>query len=347
MAGIGGSGVMTLGAGVIADLFPPEKRGLATALWSLGSLLGPLIGPVCGGFISESIGWRWVFWILTMVSGTVAAGIEIVNRETYAPVLLQRKTERLAKELGRDDLHSALVKKEEIGLRPSFRRNLRVGLRRPFLLYFKSPIVFLLSTYVAFQYGLLYLFFTSMPAVFRGIYGFSVGMSGVAYIGIGVGFGLGMLLSALTNDRMMISMARRNGGKMEPEMRLPLMILSAAASPISFVWYGWAVQTEAHWIVPIIGTVPFAFGLNGIYLTSQNYVIDSYLEYAASANATLVVTRSILGTVLPLAGPKLFESLDYGWGNTLLGFISLAFVPVPIIFTKYGKYLREKYVVNL
>jgi MFS family permease len=58
-AGIGGSGCLTLGAGVIADLFPIEKRGLATSLWSTGPLIGPVVGPVCGGFIGETIdGWR-------------------------------------------------------------------------------------------------------------------------------------------------------------------------------------------------------------------------------------------------------------------------------------------------
>ena len=58
LAGIGGSGCLTIGGGVIADLFHPEQRGIATAIYSLGPLLGPVVGPVCGGFIAERAGWR-------------------------------------------------------------------------------------------------------------------------------------------------------------------------------------------------------------------------------------------------------------------------------------------------
>ncbi|WP_217550876.1 MFS transporter, partial [Pantoea sp. GbtcB22] len=81
MAGMGGSGCLTLGGGLIADLYTVEKRGAATALWSIGPLIGPVIGPICGGFISEHISWRWVFWILLIISGPVCVGIEIFNQE--------------------------------------------------------------------------------------------------------------------------------------------------------------------------------------------------------------------------------------------------------------------------
>jgi hypothetical protein len=43
----------------------------------------------------------------------------------------------------------------------------------------------------------------------------------------------------------------------------------------------------------------------------------------------------------------MFDTLGLGWGNSLLGFVALAFVPVPIIFTKYGKTIRERWTVNL
>lgn len=343
-AGIGGSGCLTLGAGVIADLFPIEKRGLATSFWSMGPLIGPVVGPVCGGFIGETIGWRWVFWVLLIVGGVMSIGIEILNQETYASVLIRRKTERLEKELGRSDLRSAYAKE---GDKEYATATLKVGLMRPILLFCKSPIVFLLSMYMAVIYGMLYLFFTTIPTVFKHQYGFSTGVSGLAYLGIGVGFFAGLISIALTNDRTMLKMKKRNGGKLEPEMRLPMMIFYAAFCPISFFWYGWTVDKDVHWIVPILGMMPFSFGMMGIYLPIQTYVIDCYPGYAASANATLTASRSLVGALLPLAGPKLFATLGYGWGNSLLGFLSLAFVPSPIIFSRYGKTIREKYPLQL
>ncbi|CEJ60542.1 Putative Synaptic vesicle transporter SVOP [Penicillium brasilianum] len=343
-AGMGGAGCLTLGAGLIADLFPVEQRGMATALWSCGPLIGPVAGPIAGGFIGETIGWRWVFWVVMIAAGVVSFGIEILNRETYAAVLIRRKTERLSKELGRSDLRSAYEPNRE---RVSVASAMKVGLKRPILLLVKSPIVLLLSLYMAVVYGLLYLFFTTIPSVFKNQYGFSTGLSGLAYLGIGFGFVIGLVLYGVTNDRVVLKLTQRNGGKYEPEMRLPAMIVFACFLPISFFWYGWTVDQDVHWIAPIIGMMPFGVGMMGVYLPIQTYVIDSYQAYAASANASLTTIRSLVGAVLPLAGPKLFATLGLGWGNSLLGFIALAFVPVPIIFSRYGQRIREKFPVNL
>ncbi|KAJ5573519.1 MFS multidrug transporter [Penicillium hispanicum] len=343
-AGIGGSACVTLGAGVIADLFPREQRGTATSIWVMGPLIGPVVGPIAGGFLGQEVNWRWVFWVLLIASGTMQVAIELLNRETYAPVIIKWKTTQMAKELGRTDLRNAYDIGRETA---STGQILKQSFLRPIVLFCKSPIVLLLSTYVALIYGLLYLFFTTISGVFTSTYGFSVGLSGLAYIGIGVGFLVGLAVLAKTNDRIVMKLTNRNAGKFEPEMRLPTMIFFACVIPISFFWYGWTADQHVFWIVPIIGMFPFGFGMIGVYMPIQTYVIDCYPEYAASANATLTTTRSLLGALLPLAGPAMFDSLGLGWGNSLLGFLALAFVPIPIIFTQYGKAIRERWPVDL
>lgn len=344
LAGIGGSGCITLGAGVIADLFPIEQRAVATSIWGIGPLMGPVIGPIAGGFLGQAVGWRWVFWVLLITGGVMQVGIEILNRETYASVVIRWKTARLAKELGRTDLRSAY---ELDNQKTSSAEVLQQSLKRPMLLLFKSPIVFLLSMYMSLVYGLMYLFFTTIPSVFSTQYGFSTGLTGLAYLGIGLGFIGGLATVAFTNDKMVVKLTSRNGGKFEPEMRLPALIIFTCILPISFFWYGWTAEKQVHWIVPIIGMFPFGFGMLGVYLPIQTYVIDCYPTYAASANAVMTATRSLVGALLPLAGPKMFETLGLGWGNSLLGFLALAFVPIPIVFNKYGKSIREKFPVNL
>ncbi|KAL5342142.1 major facilitator superfamily domain-containing protein [Aspergillus crustosus] len=343
-AGIGGSGCITLGAGVIADLFPVEQRGKATAIWGMGPLMGPVIGPIAGGFIGQGAGWRWTFWVLLIASAVLAAGVEILNRETYPEVLIKWKTAKLRKELGREDLRSAYETGQES---VTVSKALKEGLMRPVLLFVKSPIVFLLATYMSLVYGLLYLFFTTISSVFSTQYGFSAGLTGLAFLGIGFGFIAGLAFIGLTNDKMLMRAAARNNNIFEPELRLPLMIIFACILPISFFWYGWTADKHVHWIVPIIGMFPFGVGMMGVYMPIQTYVIDCYPRYAASANASLTATRSLLGALLPLAGPKMFDTLGLGWGNSLLGFLALAFVPIPIVFTRYGKMIREKYPVNL
>ncbi|KAJ5794307.1 hypothetical protein N7457_000906 [Penicillium paradoxum] len=343
-AGIGGSGCLTLGAGVIADMFPREQRGMATSIWAMGPLIGPVMGPIAGGFIGQEIGWRWVFWILLIAGGLLSIGVEFLNEETYAVVLIKAKTEKLAKETGRTDLRSAYDEDDE----PTNVSDVLVqSFKRPMLLLFKSPIVLLLCVYMSFVYGLLYLFFTTISSVFTGQYGFSYGLSGLAYLGIGLGFILGLAIMAFTNDRMVMAATAKNGGKFEPEMRLPMMIIFACILPISFFWYGWSAEKHVFWIVPIIGMLPFGVGMMGVYMPIQTYVIDCYPKYAASANATLTATRSLVGALLPLAGPAMFDALGLGWGNSLLGFLALAFMPIPIVFIKWGKDIRLKWPVNL
>lgn len=113
----------------------------------MGPLLGPVIGPIAGGFIGQGAGWRWTFWVLLIAGGLAAAGVEVLNQETFAPVLMRWKTARLKKELGRGDLVSAYESRAGDGS-PALGRVLKAGLMRPIVLFFKSPIVFLLATYM-------------------------------------------------------------------------------------------------------------------------------------------------------------------------------------------------------
>ena len=66
LMGFAGSTPITNGSGTISDMFPVEERGKAMAVWAMGPLLGPCIGPVAGGYMIEGVGWRWVFWLIAI-----------------------------------------------------------------------------------------------------------------------------------------------------------------------------------------------------------------------------------------------------------------------------------------
>lgn len=67
LAGAFGVAVITCGSGSIADMMPPWQRGGAMAVWAVGPILGPVIGPVVGGFLVTAKGWRWVFWVISIL----------------------------------------------------------------------------------------------------------------------------------------------------------------------------------------------------------------------------------------------------------------------------------------
>jgi hypothetical protein len=78
-------------------------------------------------------------------------------------------------------------------------------------------------------------------------------------------------------------------------------------------------------------------------MPSQLYVVDVFgAQGAASALAALAVFRCCFAAFLPLAGPPMYDKLGLGWGNSILGFVAVAFIPVPVFFYKYGERLRGK-----
>lgn len=82
LAGVGGSACLTIGTGVIADLFVASQRGRAVALYSMGILFGPILGPICGGFIAQRAGWRWDMWVVLILAVLLTVGLFVFNRET-------------------------------------------------------------------------------------------------------------------------------------------------------------------------------------------------------------------------------------------------------------------------
>jgi hypothetical protein len=285
-----------------------------------------------------------VFWVLLIAATLTTAGVEMLNRETNPRVLIRRKTEALRASLNRPELISAY---DTAGGEQSKVTILRSGLLRPLKMLFRSPIVFLLALYMSVVYGLLYLLFTTITGVFQGSYGWHPEICGLAYIGVGLGFFLGLATVAKISDATVIRMTKANNGVFEPEMRLPACVIFAMFIPITFFWYGWAAEYHVHWIVPILGLMPFGFGMIGIFMPIQTYLIDSFPDFAASALAALTASRSLFGALLPLAAPSMYSKLGLGWGNSVLGFIALGLIPVPALMFKFGGKIRKNYPIQL
>lgn len=337
LSGIFGSCPITNGGGSIADMVAQEHRGTAMSIYSVGPLLGPIVGPIAGGFLASAKGWRWVFWLVTIVSGCLSVVCAIFMRETYAPVLLQRKTMRLRAETGNDLLRSRL----DIGL--SGRDYFTRGIVRPLKMIVRSPVVQICSLFTSVVYGYLYLLFTSITEVFEDYYNFSTDMVGLVYLGLGVGSLIGMAYFSGLSDRHIKSQAIKYGGGLKPEYRLHVLPVGAITMPIGFFIYGWTAQYHTHWIAPLIGMAVIGFGNLICFMCLQLYLVDAFTIYAASALAANTVFRSIAGAVLPLAGLRMYSTLGLGWGNSLLGFIAVALIPIPFLFLRYGEFLRKKF----
>ena len=121
------------------------------------------------------------------------------------------------------------------------------------------------------------------------------------------------------------------------------MVPASFFVPVGLFLYGWSAQYTIHWIVPNVGAAIFAAGIIVGFQCIQTYLIDSYTRYAASAVGAATVLRSLAGFGFPLFAPTMYSALDYGWGNSLLGFVALGLgLPAPVLLWMYGQKLREK-----
>jgi DHA2 family multidrug resistance protein len=87
LQGAGGGGLQPMAQAIMADVFPPAKRGMAFALYGLTAIVAPALGPTLGGWITDNYSWRWIFLINVPV-GVVALGLVFVIVED--PPFLRR-----------------------------------------------------------------------------------------------------------------------------------------------------------------------------------------------------------------------------------------------------------------
>lgn len=260
VAGCAGSAPLTLGGGSIADMVVQERRGTAMTIFAMGPLIGPIIGPVAGGYFSQAKGWRWIFWLLTIVGGGILISAFVFMRETYAPTILERKTKRLQRSTGNIHLRSKL----DSGL--TTQQLLARSIVRPIKMLLLSPIVLALSIFMALGYGYLYLLFTTFTMVFEEQYKFDSGTVGLTYLGLGIGSMIGLAGAGVVSDRILKK--KSGGGELKPEYRLLPMIFISPLMSMGLFLYGWSAQAKTFWLIPIIGTAVFGTGLFSTIISS-------------------------------------------------------------------------------
>lgn len=338
LTGFIGSPSLATGGASIGDMYSPAKRTYGLAVWGVGAVCGPTMGPLVGGFAVEAKGWTWAIWELMWLSGFTLVVLVFLLPETSSANILYRRARRLRKITGDDRLVS---EPELAGQDMSGKDIVMMALVRPFSLVFTEPIVLALDMYIALVYGLLYIWFESFPIVFLEIYGFTLGKLGLAYLGLLVGIFV-VIPPFFWYQHRYIEPKFNDKGELAPEWRLPPAFVGAFAIPLCLFWFGWTSRVEIHWIVPIIGTAWFGIGTFLLFNAVLNYLSDAYPEYQASVLAGNDFVRSCLGAGFPLFASAMYQRLGVGWASSTLAFISIAFIPIPFVLFKYGHWLRMK-----
>ncbi|KAH4609912.1 hypothetical protein HBI38_123860 [Parastagonospora nodorum] len=338
LTGFFGSPALATGGATIADMYRPQKQAYGLAVWGIGAVCGPVLGPLVGGFAVQAKGWTWTIWELMWLSGFCLIFLFFFLPETSSPNIMYRRAKRLRRVTGDDrftcepELASEKMGAKDIVL---------MTLVKPITLNFTEPIVFLLNLYIALIYGLLYIWFESFPLVFEGIYGFSLGIEGVAFLGILVGTLIG---AACLFAWLYFYQEKQfdDDGNIAPEKRLIPAMVGCFFVPICLFWFGWASRSDVHWIVPIIGTSFFGIAAFTLFNAVLPYLSDAYPDSVASVLAGNDLMRSAFGAGFPLFATAMYKRLGINWASSLLAFLGIAFIPIPFVLYKFGKRIRNK-----
>ncbi|KAL9086566.1 MAG: hypothetical protein Q9159_004082 [Coniocarpon cinnabarinum] len=336
--GLFGSAPLAIVAAVFSDMFNNEVRGISIAVFSATVFMGPLLAPFIGGFITTSyLGWRWTEYITAIMGFTACILALLFQRESYPPVVLVDKARELRRRTKNWGIH-AKQEEVEVDLRELVTKNVS----RPLRILFTEPIVFLISLYMAFIYGLLYLFLTAYALVFQRVYGFSPGVGGLPYFGMITGELIAFVV-VIAMQKSYVNKLKANEGVPVPEWRLPIVVGGGISFAVGLFWFGWTgYQGSVHWIVPTLSGLCTGFGIFAVFLQLLNYIVDAYLMFAASAIAGNTFLRSLFGCIFPLFATYMFDGMGIEWASTLLGCVALALVPMPVIFLFKGKSIRRR-----
>jgi multidrug resistance protein len=295
---IAGAAMISNAPGTVSDISNDDYRALAFSIWSIGPMNGPVVGPLVGGFVFQALGWRWTNWVVMIGSG-VSWFMVLLIPETYAPAILRHKAHMQRKSTGDSRWYSRYDDNKQ------FWPLLRENLYRPLSMAVNEPICIFWDVYIALVYGVLYLCFVSYPIVFGELRGWSPGLVGLGYMGIGIGGCLVIASEPLL--RKMINAHKKDPetGKPYPEAMVSVVCIAAVCVPVGEMIFAWTCTPDVHWIAPLIAGIPFGAGNCGVFIYASNYLVHSYGIYAASALAGNAVLRSAMGGALPLAGPAM------------------------------------------
>ncbi|KAH7304231.1 major facilitator superfamily domain-containing protein [Stachybotrys elegans] len=333
LAGSGASVGITLTGPIMADMYRKEERGKSLAIAAFVPYLGPALGPIVGGIITQTLDWPWLFYLLSIFNSVVWFVGLVFLKESYTPVLLARKRKTAAATSG-----ASLPGPTSLRVTAS---NIAANLRRPMQLLWQRPIIQVIGMIIGLNFGVYCLLLSSFATLWIDRYGQSEFISSLHYIAIAVGTTFATQAGGRFMDWVFAKQkARSPDGSTSPEFRVPCLVPPVILIPIGLFWYGWAAEMGAHWAVVDVGVAVFVCGS---FLSSQAmlaYLLDEF-THAASANAASRMLSNMLGFVFPIFAPQLFARLGYGWGNSMLAFLFIGLgCPVPLLLWLWGARLR-------
>ncbi|KIO17712.1 hypothetical protein M407DRAFT_32619 [Tulasnella calospora MUT 4182] len=349
LTGVSGAAFLSVAGGSVSDLFANEEVLLPMAIYSVSPMIGPVLGPAVSGFINQDTHWRWTYWVIVIWAGVELALLVFLVPETYVPTLETRKARKLRKSTGDEKYYSTLERSDK-----GLMHTIALSCLRPFEIMWYEPMALLLDIWAALLLGILYLTFEAFPTrVFGRDRGFNTQMSGLSFVGIGIGMVVAIASQPywikvykedripywerkMRAERQKCMEEGEKGDKSatrkrepEPEARLLIGMVGAVLVTFGLFWFAFTTPHAIHWVVPMLATVPFGLGVIYAFISIWTFLVHAYRPYAASAMAGNSLTRCAFAAAFPLISTPMYARLGVVGATGLLAGLSALMMPLP------------------
>ncbi|SCV01548.1 LANO_0F12332g1_1 [Lachancea nothofagi CBS 11611] len=328
-----GTAFFSIGAQIIGDIYPPEKRGSAMGWNIAGSQIGPPLGPTFGAIIVTYTSWRIIFYILAILGGLV-----LVLAFFFLPETLPDNRHSLA--LSEYNNSDEVVKNPQKKKRFLF---IPFNIMRP-IISFKYPSLILAGiSSMALMYN-MYSLLTPIRYVVDPRFDITLPIyGGLFYLAPGIGYLLGSFMGGKLSDYQVKKSIKQRGRRV-PEDRLRMTLLFFGfLSPASVIAYGWSIQSrKGGYALPIISMFINGLSQTSIFPTINSYCIDSMASEigggAVGGNYMIRFFASAVGSATCL---KAITSIGIGWTSTISAGVLVIGSISMLLLVLYGEQLRE------
>ncbi|KAH8596840.1 major facilitator superfamily domain-containing protein [Bisporella sp. PMI_857] len=352
----GSSGTIALSLATVSDIVTSAERGIYTSYVQMGWMLGPTLGPVLGGLLSQYLGWRSIFWFLTIFGSLVFTILLIFLPETSRNVVgngfiparkwnmsllayLHTRKQRKASD-NRPGRKFHIASKAKIN--PLNSMKLFFDKESSILLFYSGSI-----------YASTYMVLSTLPDQLEEKYGLDTLHTSLCYLATGFGTISSVLLVGRILDwnfrrhakllGIEISKNKQQDLKDFPieiarlQVSLPLLFLSGT----SLIVYGWTMQARTSLALPMIFLFLQSFGGSGAFSGLNNLIMDLNRAKPGTASAAMNMARCWMGAAgVAVAGP-LNHAGGAGWLAVTIAGIWLVFSPLALLAINYGPKWRE------
>ncbi|KAI1373262.1 MFS general substrate transporter [Hypoxylon crocopeplum] len=355
----GSSGTIALVYAVVADIAPSSERGKYMGIVGAGLTIGPALGPVIGGLLSQYLGWPSIFWALCIVTVVWMVPYLLTVPETGRKVVGNGSIPPQGWNM---TLIDYIRFRRQARNRPSTQaRRQKIGFPNPFntLAVLRNKDMAM----VLFYNATLYLGFMTVTATlssqFAEIYHYTDIQLGLCYLPIGGATTVASVCNGYMADwnyrriakKMGLSIDRKRGNDLKgfpiEKARLQLVYPLVIAGAIVYIGFAWSLYYETHIAVPLVLSFFIGFCVTGPFQIINLLIVDLYPEAPATATAANNLCRCLSGAVATAVIQDIINAWGRGWAFTFIALLFTVFSPSLWVIQKYGPKWREERVERM